>query len=491
MKNQIILSISLLIILLNVPKTLSQSPASAPAANPPPSSAAQVAEIPGPLDVVKILEKAGRFTVFLRLLRSTQENTELYQQLNETHNSATVFAPSDGAFSGLKAGTLNSLSDGDKSELVKFHIVPFAIASTQFQTVSNPIRTQAGSGNRLSMNITTDVTGSSVNISTGIVNTTISGTVYADSRLSIYQVDKVLLPLDIFTPKPPPPAPAPAPALEKPTKKGGDAAAAESPAVPKNDDSGANKYITDTMKQSHLIFTLFSLLFLSLNATLTTSLSPASSPVSKGPLNIIKILQKAGHFSHFIRLIKTTQEDIQFASQLNASQDGITIFAPTDGAFSAIIKAGTLNALSDQEKIQLVQFHAIPRLLSTPQFQTVSNPLKTLAGSGKQFQLNVTTSDSMVNVTSGLTNTTVSGIVYMDDQLAIYQVDKVLLPKEVFSPKSLAPAPAPAKHVKDESADSPSVAKDASDGELDCVVDKLNVFMVGVATVAAVVLSFL
>ncbi|CAN1249590.1 Fasciclin-like arabinogalactan protein 11 [Linum perenne] len=255
MKNQIILSISLLIILLNVPKTLSQSPASAPAANPPPSSAAQVAEIPGPLDVVKILEKAGRFTVFLRLLRSTQENTELYQQLNETHNSATVFAPSDGAFSGLKAGTLN--------------------------------------------------------------------------------------------------------------------------------------------------------------------------------------------------------------------------------------------ALSDQEKIQLVQFHAIPRLLSTPQFQTVSNPLKTLAGSGKQFQLNVTTSDSMVNVTSGLTNTTVSGIVYMDDQLAIYQVDKVLLPKEVFSPKSLAPAPAPAKHVKDESADSPSVAKDASDGELDCVVDKLNVFMVGVATVAAVVLSFL
>ncbi|CAN1249587.1 Fasciclin-like arabinogalactan protein 11 [Linum perenne] len=217
----------------------------------------------------------------------------------------------------------------------------------------------------------------------------------------------------------------------------------------------------------------------------------AMVPVSKGPLNIIKILQKAGHFSHFIRLIKTTQEDIQFASQLNASQDGITIFAPTDGAFSAIIKAGTLNALSDQEKIQLVQFHAIPRLLSTPQFQTVSNPLKTLAGSGKQFQLNVTTSDSMVNVTSGLTNTTVSGIVYMDDQLAIYQVDKVLLPKEVFSPKSLAPAPAPAKHVKDESADSPSVAKDASDGELDCVVDKLNVFMVGVATVAAVVLSFL
>ncbi|CAN0905054.1 Fasciclin-like arabinogalactan protein 11, partial [Linum grandiflorum] len=164
-----------------------------------------------------------------------------------------------------------------------------------------------------------------------------------------------------------------------------------------------------------LIFTLLSLLFLCLNATVTIAQSPASSPatqsppkpkspttvkpstpppageaptaamvpVSKGPLNIIKVLQKAGHFSHFIRLIKTTQEDIQFASQLNASQDGITIFAPTDGAFSAIINAGTLNALSDQQKIQLVQFHVIPRLLSTPQFQTISNPLRTLAGSVK------------------------------------------------------------------------------------------------------------
>ncbi|CAI0542323.1 unnamed protein product [Linum tenue] len=229
MKTQIIISISLAFLLLNIPKTLSLSPAAAPAKPPPssPAPAAQVAVTPGPLDVAKILDKAGRFTVFLRLLKSTQEDVELYQQLNETHNGATVFAPSDGAFSGLKAGTLNSLSDGDKSELVKYHIVPFFISSAQFQTVSNP-------------NITTDVTGSSVNISTGIVNTTISGTVYADSRLAIYQVDKVLLPLDVFTPRPPPPAPAPAPAPEKAGKKGG---GAESPAVPKSDKSGAVRRI--------------------------------------------------------------------------------------------------------------------------------------------------------------------------------------------------------------------------------------------------------
>ena len=60
-----------------------------------------------------------------------------------------------------------------------------------------------------------------MNISTGLVNTSISGTVYSDGQLAIYQVDSVLQPYGVFAPKPPPPTPAPAPALaeEKPKKK--------------------------------------------------------------------------------------------------------------------------------------------------------------------------------------------------------------------------------------------------------------------------------
>ncbi|CAI0542329.1 unnamed protein product [Linum tenue] len=230
MKTQIIISISLAFLLLNIPKTLSLSPAAAPAKPPPssPAPAAQVAVTPGPLDVAKILDKAGRFTVFLRLLKSTQEDVELYQQLNETHNGATVFAPSDGAFSGLKAGTLNSLSDGDKSELVKYHIVPFFISSAQFQTVSNPLKTLAGSGKRFQLNVTTS--DSMVNVTSGLTNATVSGIVYADDKVAIYQVDKVLLPMEIFAPK----ALAPAPAPPKSLKGEG----ADGPAVPK-DASGA------------------------------------------------------------------------------------------------------------------------------------------------------------------------------------------------------------------------------------------------------------
>jgi len=51
-------------------------------------------------------------------------------------------------------------------------------------------------------------------MATGAVNATVTGTVYTDSKLAIYQVDKVLMPLDLVLPaKAPALAPAPAKGL--------------------------------------------------------------------------------------------------------------------------------------------------------------------------------------------------------------------------------------------------------------------------------------
>jgi len=117
---------------------------------------------------------------------------------------------------------------------MQFHIVPMFISSSQFDTVSSPLKTHAGSGARFQLNVT--ASGNSLNISTGLTNTTISDTVYTDTHLAIYQVDKVLLPLDIFTPKPPPPAPAPAPKLKEESESPDDA-------VSKKDISSAVSFV--------------------------------------------------------------------------------------------------------------------------------------------------------------------------------------------------------------------------------------------------------
>ncbi|KAL6574827.1 Fasciclin-like arabinogalactan protein 11 [Orobanche minor] len=190
-----------------------------------------------------------------------------------------------------------------------------------------------------------------------------------------------------------------------------------------------------------LLLQTFALLLVILHATPISAQSPAVAPSPAGPINLTAILDKAGQFTTFIRLLQNTKVSDQINTQLNNSNQGLTIFAPTDNAFSGL-KPGILNSFSDQQKVELIQFHVLPSVLSASDFQTASNPLRTQAGGSQgSFQLNVTTSGNQVNITTGVTNATVANTVYTDSQLAVYQVDQVLLPLAFFT--SPAPAPAP------------------------------------------------
>jgi hypothetical protein len=115
-----------------------------------------------------------------------------------------------------------------------------------------------------------------------------------------------------------------------------------------------------------------------------------------------------------------------------------------------------------------VKFHVVPTFLSASQFQTVSNPLGTWAGTGSRLPLNVTSYPNSVNITTGLTNTSLSGTVYTDNQLAIYKIEKVLLPKDIFASNAPAPAPVapapekPSKAVPAVTVESPAASVDIS-----------------------------
>ncbi|XP_027342637.1 fasciclin-like arabinogalactan protein 12 [Abrus precatorius] len=212
-----LLSLSLLVMVLFYSTiTSAQTPA------PSPSSA--------PTDIIRILKKAGGFTTLIRLLTTTQVATQINAQLLNSNNGLTLFAPNDNAFSSLKPGFLNSLNDQQKNEMIQFHELPTFVSISNFDTLSNPVRTQAGDdSDRLALNITSS--GNQVNLTTGVVNATVGGSVYSDHQLAIYQVDKVLLPRDFFVPKPPPPAPSPEKAKASAKK------ATEGPASAADNDS--------------------------------------------------------------------------------------------------------------------------------------------------------------------------------------------------------------------------------------------------------------
>ncbi|XP_061349018.1 fasciclin-like arabinogalactan protein 12 [Gastrolobium bilobum] len=214
LKKQFLLpfSLALLLSLLYSTNTLAQSPTIAPVqSTPTPPAAAPKPLVPSlpqspsdstpdnaAIDIVGILRKAKSFNVLIRLMKTTQLINQLNAQLVTTKSGGlTILAPDDSAFSELKAGFLNSLSDGQKLELLQFHVISDYVSSSNFDTLTNPVRTLAGAKpGKVELNVVSY--GGSVNISTGEVNTTINGIIYSDKHLAIYKVGKVLLPSDFF-----------------------------------------------------------------------------------------------------------------------------------------------------------------------------------------------------------------------------------------------------------------------------------------------------
>ena len=237
MAKQALFFLSLLLVFLFHCTTTLGQPAQAPTL-PAVASPANAPAPPGPPDVIKILQKVGGFTILIRLLKSTGVADQLKGQLNDSSIRFTLFAPNDNSFSNLKTGTLNSLNNEEKVRLIQFHILPTYYTLENFQTVSNPVRTQAGDNKPGDYPLNVTSVGSQVNISTGLVNASVSGTLYSNFQLAIYQVDKVLLPLDLFVPKPPSPAPAPAPTKPK-AKKTTAAASPKTSTTSTAVDSGA------------------------------------------------------------------------------------------------------------------------------------------------------------------------------------------------------------------------------------------------------------
>ncbi|KAF5938866.1 hypothetical protein HYC85_023125 [Camellia sinensis] len=142
-----------------------------------------------------------------------------------------------------------------------------------------------------------------------------------------------------------------------------------------------------------------------------------------------------------------------FQNQANNTEEGITLFVPKDDAFSSLKKSTLSNLTQDQLK-SLCLFHALSHYYSLSDFKkkkkkkkknlSETSPISTFAGG--QYSLNFTDVSGTVHIGSGWPNTKVSSSVYSPDPIAIYQVDKVLLPEAIFGtdiPPTPAPAPAP------------------------------------------------
>ncbi|KAJ6401429.1 hypothetical protein OIU84_016777 [Salix udensis] len=179
--------------------------------------------------------------------------------------------------------------------------------------------------------------------------------------------------------------------------------------------------------------------------TPTPTPSPAPAP-SPPYVNLTLLLSVAGPFQNFLNYLESTKVIDTFQNQANNTDEGITIFVPKDDAFKNLKNPSLSNLTQDQLK-QLILFHALPHFYSLSDFKNLSqvSPISTFAGAGG-YALNFTDSSGTVHLDSGWSKTKVSSSVHATDPVAIYQVDKVLLPEAIFGtdiPPTPAPAPAP------------------------------------------------
>lgn len=173
---------------------------------------------------------------------------------------------------------------------------------------------------------------------------------------------------------------------------------------------------------------------------LTPTPAPAPAP---DYVNLTDLLSVAGPFSTFLKYLQSTKVIETLQNQANNTDEGITLFVPKDKAFSSLKKPSLSNLTADQLK-QLCLFHALPHYYSLSDFKNLSaaGPMNTLAGGS--FTLNFTDISGTVHIGSGWTNTEVSSSVHSTDPVAIYQVNRVLLPEAIFGTDIPPPAPAPA-----------------------------------------------
>ncbi|KAK2650516.1 hypothetical protein Ddye_018005 [Dipteronia dyeriana] len=178
-----------------------------------------------------------------------------------------------------------------------------------------------------------------------------------------------------------------------------------------------------------------------------TAPAPSASNV-----NITALLVKAG-CKTFAGLLVTSGVMKTYES---AIAKGLTVFAPSDEAFKAD-SVPDLSKLTNAEVVALLQYHALNGYNPKGALKTTKGPISTLAtnGAGK-FDLSVTTAGDEVTLHTGVGPSRVADTVLDATPLAIFTVDSVLLPTELFGTK--APSPAPAGEPVASPSPSPDVA---------------------------------
>lgn len=165
--------------------------------------------------------------------------------------------------------------------------------------------------------------------------------------------------------------------------------------------------------------------------------APTASP---SDLNITSLMSKQGCKS-FANLIKSSGAEDTFTQNL---EGGVTAFCPSDGVINTFMPK--YNNLTKDGQLQLILYHGVPFYESLGMLKSNNGLMNTLATEGaNKYDFTVQNDGEDVKLETKVVTATIVGTLIDDEPLAVYKIDKVLLPRELFKEAPSAPAPKASK----------------------------------------------
>ncbi|XP_010252769.1 PREDICTED: fasciclin-like arabinogalactan protein 1 [Nelumbo nucifera] len=126
---------------------------------------------------------------------------------------------------------------------------------------------------------------------------------------------------------------------------------------------------------------------------------------------------------------------------------GLTVFCPTDQAFKDFMPK--YKNLTADGKNSLLLYHGIPVYYSMPMLKSNNGVVNTLATDGaNNYDFTIQNDGELVTLETKIVTAKITGTLLDKQPVAIYTIDKVLVPKElVKASPTPTPAPAPAPKV--------------------------------------------
>ncbi|XP_059430276.1 fasciclin-like arabinogalactan protein 4 [Corylus avellana] len=151
------------------------------------------------LNITKALIDGHNFNVAASMLAASGVVEEF--EADERGAGITLFVPTDAAFADLPATVrLQSLPADKKAVVLRFHVLHSYYPLGSLESIVNPVQptlaTEDMGAGRFTLNISR-VNGS-VSINTGIVQASVTQTVFDQNPVAIFGVSQVLLPREIF-----------------------------------------------------------------------------------------------------------------------------------------------------------------------------------------------------------------------------------------------------------------------------------------------------